>query len=244
VWHEGRNILRRRESYDIESLRDPLPAVAAWCCFARELVGDVNAKLATAYYRRVARTRVARARRHPACLARRLHAARSILFVCTGNIHRSLFAEARLASLLDAGHGSLQVASAGVSTRPGRPPSPLGREVAAEFGVDLGPCRSRVLTRQQLRTSDVVCAMDASHLQAIARLDRASLDRTMLLAALDAQPDFEIPDPFGHDGAAHRQVYQRIDGCVRALHEALRGPRPSGQPAPQTTIPHRTGVPA
>ena len=82
-----------------------------------------------------------------------------ITVVCTGNINRSPFAAALLRARLDE---SYIVTSAGLTANGLIPPSSM-LKAAKKAGVDLAQHRSRLLTAQDVDTSDLVLCMDRTH---------------------------------------------------------------------------------
>lgn len=101
---------------------------------------------------------------------------RSVLFVCTGNVCRSPFAELLLASR--APH--LRVTSRGTYSLTGEP---MDRDMAAELearGVFPAGFVSRPLAAAQL-DADLVLAMEPAHLEVIADEQPAALLRSGLL---------------------------------------------------------------
>jgi len=68
----------------------------------------------------------------------------NVLFICSGNSARSLFAEALLRDL---GRGRFRAFSAGV--RPGRGPNPFALEVLARNGHDTAPLRAKDIAEFQ-----------------------------------------------------------------------------------------------
>jgi protein-tyrosine phosphatase len=88
---------------------------------------------------------------------------RSILFVCSGNIFRSMTAEYALKAAL--GENPLYtVGSAGIEARPQEMMERVRRRLL-ERGIDPTPHRQRKLTVELLEQSDLVIAMGINHRQ-------------------------------------------------------------------------------
>lgn len=218
--------LRLRESPELESARDPLPGLVGWREFFAELAGDIRGRLGGLRDRRLAKRLVRRMRQDREAVSARLRAARSVLFVCVGNINRSALAKQALEDRCSESDRRLTIAAAGTLDRPGRSTSGLSLQVAHRLGVDLSKHRSTTLSVETLRASDVIFVMDADQLGTIRQLDPESLQRTYLLGGL--APDAggtEIPDPFGERQAEFEKVYRRILCCVETLAEALSAER-------------------
>jgi protein-tyrosine-phosphatase/predicted ATP-grasp superfamily ATP-dependent carboligase len=235
------HILRGREGYDLESLSDPLPAVAGWLSLAGEVFHGVGRRASVWWHGRQARRRCLAVRQQRPEVWERLRRARSVLFVCLGNINRSAFATAALSARL--GDAALpRVRSAGLLPEGGRSTGPVSLEAARALGVDLTEHRSTPLARQLLDESDVVLAMEAAHLPALRRLSPGVLARTYLLSAF--QPDerlTDIADPEGGDAATFTRTYETVLRCVAGLVRAWSAAEPFPVLAPNEMAQTRTG---
>lgn len=100
---------------------------------------------------------------------------KSILFICTGNVFRSLVAEYALKALLRPESG-YTVGSAGIGAFP-QPVHPLIRDRLLKRGVDPSPHLPRRLTRELLHGADIPVAMSLDHREFI----RAEFNRDVLL---------------------------------------------------------------
>ncbi len=148
-------------------------------------------------------------------------AARTVLFICTGNTCRSPLAEAlarreaaralavAAPDLLAMG---LQFVSAGTSTLGGMPASEGSQFVAREAGLDLAGHRSRALDAALLQRADRIYGLSGSHLARLQELAPALGPR---LALLDPQGR-DIADPFGGDATDYRAARDQIAAAVRA----------------------------
>ena len=86
---------------------------------------------------------------------------RSILFVCTGNIFRSVVAEH--ATKLQQGPNNLcLVGSAGIEAKP-QPVHPWIQHCLRQKGVDVSKHVQRKLTRELMEATDLVVAMSRDH---------------------------------------------------------------------------------
>ncbi len=86
---------------------------------------------------------------------------RRLLFVCTGNIFRSLTADMAVGKLL-ADRGDIDVSSAGTADHPHVVWS-YTREYLLSKGYDVGGHGRRTLTRAIMDASDLVVAMSTDH---------------------------------------------------------------------------------
>jgi protein-tyrosine phosphatase len=91
---------------------------------------------------------------------------RRVLFVCTGNIFRSLTAEYALRNVLGA-RSDIMVASAGTEDFP-HVVSPFVRDYLFARGLDVSRHRRRTLTAQILEEPGPVIAMSTEHRSVLA----------------------------------------------------------------------------
>ena len=151
-------------------------------------------------------------------LAERIRAARSVLFVCQGNINRSAVAERALRNSGAAVGDTLRIASAGFDHRGGRQSTALSKSVAEAMSLDIEGHRSSPLTVDMLIEFDLIVVMELSHIARIEEIHREAGRKCMTLAVLDpADPTLDIPDPDGKSRSTFEQVYARVNRCVEVL---------------------------
>jgi protein-tyrosine-phosphatase len=194
----------------------------------RGAIRDLSQVLASFARRRLLTIRSLRDRglhplRRRAALARLRGAARpkSVLVLCFGNICRSPYAAERLRGMLHPSLGEVRVVSAGFHLS-GRPPPEEALAVAAERGIGIAAHRSRLVSHDLLRESELVILMTAQH---VGLLKRQFGRRTGVLLLGDLDPfsihSRAIHDPYEQSGEVFREVYSRIDRCVEELVSAL-----------------------
>lgn len=137
----------------------------------------------------------------------------TVLFVCSGNICRSPYAEVVAASMLDADR--FAVASAGTIAMTGLEATDTMQDIAADKGLDLSEHRSRLL--DDVPEPDWVIGMEQHHLVA-ARSAFPGLDpaRIRLLDHPRA-----VPDPYGRGRAVYESATSQIDAAVEHLVTVL-----------------------
>lgn len=103
------------------------------------------------------------------------------------------------------------VLSAGVHAGDGEPATPEARAALKRIGIEMGPHRSRTLTRRMIGEADRVFTMTDAHRRSILALDPEAGDKADTI-----DPDGDIPDPIG----GPEEVYAET---ARRLLEAIRG---------------------
>lgn len=148
-----------------------------------------------------------------------------ILFVCYGNLCRSVLAEALMRRLLDTGgFGHISVASAGIGAFPDYPAPPRVVEVAGEHGLDVTGHRSRLLDESLLDWADIVLIVESYMGEEISRQwPDQDLERIFLLGlfAPGGGPTGEIQDPFGGSVDDFKRCYSELEASVQGLFEKL-----------------------
>ncbi len=147
-----------------------------------------------------------------------------VLFVCTGNIFRSLTAEHALRRALN-GRSGIHVSSAGTADYP-YVVRPNVRDYLRAKGFDVSRHQRRTLTREILEESHLVIAMSTDHHAHI--LERYGLAVPLFLEACGegtaALPDIEeaVLDYQTNPAAVDAHVHATIDRII-ALASRLAG---------------------
>jgi protein-tyrosine-phosphatase/predicted ATP-grasp superfamily ATP-dependent carboligase len=197
---EARHMVRGRERSDTFVADDLRPAWADLGAFVVESAGRVLRPVAALKHRLPwMRRRRARARRA-------LEDARSVLFVCRGNICRSPFA-ARVAEARYG--GAKRIRSAGLMALAERPSPLVARIVAREHGIDLERHRSAAVTAEMLSEADVVLVFDDANRRELLRRYPEARARVWLVGELGGGAP-AIADPLNRGSTAYRDAYRRI----------------------------------
>jgi RpiB/LacA/LacB family sugar-phosphate isomerase len=111
----------------------------------------------------------------------------------------------------------VRATSAGLFAMAGAPASPEAVQALREWGMDLTPHRSRMLTRGMVDAASLVLVMTRQHRQDLLRLFPDAADKIRLLTAFAPSAEEDIPDPIGLSAEVYRHVRDRIDSAVSDL---------------------------
>ncbi|WP_081617282.1 hypothetical protein [Thioalkalivibrio sulfidiphilus] len=136
-----------------------------------------------------------------------------LVFVCTGNICRSAYAEAVARSL------GFEAVSAGVDTTPGLPAYPQTIVEAQARGLDLTSHRTTAWSDLELRPGDLVLPAQLHHFLAVRPRVRDEGCQAVLMSHFCGNPFSVVRDPYGRDEAVFREVFDLIDRVVHGLHQ-------------------------
>lgn len=206
-----------RHHFDTQSLSDPRPGLVE----IRRLLASYGGRLADL----IAARRCAVHQRwlwRSGAVARRFRAARSVLFICYGNINRSALAAVILETTLPADTDKV-VRSAGFHKETGRPADERMRSIGVESGFDLSGCRSTCVTRELIRESDIIFVMERKHRDYLRSDYPMAGDKTFLLGPGSCEAGrgiTEIPDPYNQSEDVYRACFAQIHQAVARLIEA------------------------
>ena len=134
-----------------------------------------------------------------------------VLFVCSGNAHRSPLAEVLLKKL----RPDLEVESAGISTS-----IPISEEIKEYLAKEnTGKYLKRVpenLTSKRLKDYDLIVAMEQRHKDAVAAMCAECEQRTVV---------WSVEDPYLLDHKDAERIYKQVEDKVRELAKSLQSAR-------------------
>jgi protein-tyrosine phosphatase len=141
------------------------------------------------------------------------------LFICTGNICRSPFAEGLLKKMVrEEGLVGVNADSAGLLALPGNTATAMAQQVAAEYQVDLSGHRAKSVSTDLLRWCDLALVMEKSH------------ENDMLASYSEAEGKVLMLRHFARRGSRRRGIadpyglqYEAYRFCFLDIHEAISG---------------------
>jgi protein-tyrosine-phosphatase len=230
------NLTGFREHNDTLVVDDPMPGIAEIGSILRLGWSRACGKLVTGALsiRPVRRLKALRA-------SRLIRDARTILFVCHGNICRSPFAEMYARRMLHDAETSgtvsnlVRVLSSGYFPRQGRNSPDSAQRAAEGFGVSLAAHRSGVLSAGLVEEADVILVFDRDNLRQVrSRFPRAA-GKILLLGVFISDGGVEIEDPYGREPDEFTDCYMRIAAAVARIVDLRKRPAvPTPRPADAT----------
>jgi protein-tyrosine-phosphatase len=126
-------------------------------------------------------------------------------------------------ALATRGAEQVTVSSAGTGAWDGAPVSEGAYLVGLEHGLDLSAHRARLLTRELVKSADLILTMSGSHRARVAEL--GGEDKAHLLAEYAGrdEAEAEVSDPFGSDLASYRLTYDELQKLIGGVVSRVAG---------------------
>ena len=140
-----------------------------------------------------------------------------LIFVCSGNICRSAYAEARACAM------GVSSSSCGLDATRGTPADPSAVRVAARRGVDLSAHASREVSDLTLSAADLLVAHEPQQISRLRRIAAVagSGAQLTLIGLWTAEANPYVADPYGLCQAYFESCFSTIDVALRKLAERL-----------------------
>jgi len=149
----------------------------------------------------------------------------SVLFVCLGNICRSLLAEAALRAEAQQLKLDLIVDSAGTGDwHAGDPPDPRAQATAMRHGVDISSYRGRQVKPADFRRFTHIVALDHNNLSNLRRLAPADgvAELSLMLDHVPGREGQPVADPYFGDEDGFEITWAEVVEGAKGLAARLR----------------------
>jgi protein-tyrosine-phosphatase len=115
------------------------------------------------------------------------------------------------------------VSSAGTGAWDGAPVSEGAYLVGLEHSLDLSAHRARLLTRELVKSADLILTMSGHHRARVAEL--GGEDKVHVLGEYAGRDESraEVSDPFGSDLASYRQTYEELQELIGGVVSRVAG---------------------
>ena len=145
----------------------------------------------------------------------------SVLFICTGNIHRSPMAEALLKAKTATAKEQWIIESAGTWAPKGEPASQEVQVVLGKAGLDVSAHRSRRVNRRILHGFNLILTMEANHKEALQVEFPELAGRIYMLSEMVGMKR-DIDDPIGGPLVDFVDTAREIDRYLTEGFERIR----------------------
>ena len=141
--------------------------------------------------------------------------AKSIIFVCLGNICRSPIAQGVAEKYIKEKNLDIEIASAGTGDwHIGEAPCEHSIKVAAMNDVDISKQKAQKVQKSDFSNYDLVVGLDDSNVENLKKLGATNI----LKLGNYGFDGADVPDPFFFDGfEGFDKVYEMIEICVKNL---------------------------
>jgi len=222
IFTEIKTLLLGREFSDTFALDDLRPGFAEVGKYVRRAAASIRDRAAARWLRIPA----VRRRLHRRA-AGQFRAARSIAFVCHGNICRSPFAALYMQRHDECGR---RIESFGLHADEDRCSPAYAVAAAADCEIRLEPHRARRTTAELLADFDAIVTFDEANYRDLRRLYPEHAAKVLRFALLSDRGDAAIADPYRRPLADFAAVYRRIAEILSPYCSTGHRLEPTGQP--------------
>ena len=141
----------------------------------------------------------------------------NILFICTGNTCRSAMAAAIMDKIAQKRNLDVRIESAGISAFDGEAASESAVRALEKYDIDLSYHRSKTVTADLIKQSDLILAMTLSHKQI---LEPVAGDKVFTLSEYVGTSG-DILDPYGGGLETYEQTAGELYGLLDRLADKL-----------------------
>ncbi len=142
----------------------------------------------------------------------------NILFMCTGNICRSPSAEAVLRKMVKDAGLDWKVDSAGLGDwHQGESPDHRARNVAEDYGYDMGGIRARMLRPEDFAQFDRIYAMTEEHRRKLQSRAPSPCHAEICLFMAPSGETEDVPDPYFGGKEGFVMMMNMIEKGCRAI---------------------------
>lgn len=134
-----------------------------------------------------------------------------VVFVCSGNICRSPYCEARARA------AGLNASSFGLAADPGKSANEVATEIARKRRLDVSAHRTRTATEYKPAGEDLLVAMEPEQARRLERLTAGSGAQVTLLGLWIANPRPFLQDPYGLSREYFETCFTILDEGVQRI---------------------------
>lgn len=139
---------------------------------------------------------------------------KNIIFVCTGNICRSAYAERKLHSMTN----DFNLSSAGLHTNDGKDANPGAIKASSRRNIDLSQHKTSIATDKKLSQADLILIKDSGHYKLIKDEFK---HKTKFLGIYAENKRTSIKDPYGQSQEVFDRCFDQIDSSLENLLKYL-----------------------